>query len=107
MHTLFILNPTAGKQDCTRQLPQQMLPGTVGRGSLLGKHLPHLRRMTQVIAIACRPLFQLAEQLFRDGAQTFLCQRPKDDHFIQTAHKLWPEPDDHRSVQLYPDPRAL
>ena len=24
MHTLFLLNPTAGKQDCTRQLPRQI-----------------------------------------------------------------------------------
>ena len=24
MHTLFLLNPTAGKTDCTQQLPQQI-----------------------------------------------------------------------------------
>ena len=24
MHTLFLLNPTAGKADCTQQLPQQI-----------------------------------------------------------------------------------
>lgn len=24
MHTLFLLNPTAGKTDCTRTLPQQI-----------------------------------------------------------------------------------
>jgi len=24
MHTLFLLNPTAGKADCTRTLPQQI-----------------------------------------------------------------------------------
>ncbi|MCI5572376.1 MAG: protein BmrU, partial [Faecalibacterium prausnitzii] len=24
MHVLFLLNPTAGKQDCTRQLPAQI-----------------------------------------------------------------------------------
>ena len=25
MHTLFLLNPAAGKADCTRTLPQQIL----------------------------------------------------------------------------------
>ena len=32
MHTLFLLNPTAGKADCTRTLPQQIAAAAAGAG---------------------------------------------------------------------------
>ena len=48
--------------------------------------------MVQLVAAAGRPRFQLAKQFFGDGAQAFLCQRAEHDHFVQTAHELWPEP---------------
>ena len=32
MHTLFLLNPTAGKTDCTRTLPQQIAATAAGAG---------------------------------------------------------------------------
>ena len=38
------------------------------------------------------PLFQLAQQLFGDGAEALLFQRAEDDELIQTAHQLRPEP---------------
>ena len=32
MHTLFLLNPAAGKADCTRTLPQQIAAAAAGAG---------------------------------------------------------------------------
>ena len=34
MHTLFLLNPAAGKVDCTRTLPQQIAAAAAGAGGL-------------------------------------------------------------------------
>ena len=33
MHTLFLLNPAAGKADCTRTLPQQIAAAAAARDS--------------------------------------------------------------------------
>ena len=49
-------------------------------------------RVGQLIAAAGSTLFQLAQQLFGDGAEALLLQRAEDDELIQTAHQLRPEP---------------
>ena len=48
--------------------------------------------MGELVAAAGRTLFQLAQQLFGDGAEALLLQRAEDDELIQTAHQLRPEP---------------
>ena len=49
-------------------------------------------RVGQLVAAAGSTLFQLAQQLFGDGAEALLLQRAEDDELIQTAHQLRPEP---------------
>ena len=70
-------------------------------GAALARHranvlLPPARadpgRVGQLIAAAGSTLFQLAQQLFGDGAEALLLQRAEDDELIQTAHQLRPEP---------------
>ena len=38
MHTLFLLNPTAGKSDCTRALPQQIDAAAARAGLATGEY---------------------------------------------------------------------
>lgn len=58
MHTLFLLNPTAGKADCTRTLPQQIAAAAAGAG-LPRRTTPFVLPPTQATPGAvprCRPL---------------------------------------------------
>ena len=42
MHTLFLLNPTAGKADCTRALPRQIDAAAARAGLARGEY--HFRK---------------------------------------------------------------
>lgn len=61
MHTLFILNPTAGKTDCTRQLPQQ-IKAAAARAHLAPEeytikvttHVGHARELAHAAAVQAR-----------------------------------------------------
>ncbi len=44
MHTLFLLNPAAGKADCTRTLPQQIAAAAAGAGLAAANEPRKLRR---------------------------------------------------------------
>ena len=61
MHTLFILNPTAGKQDCTRQLPQQIEAAAARAGLApedytirITSHAGHARELARAAAQAAQ-----------------------------------------------------
>ena len=48
MRTLFLLNPTAGKADCTRTLPQQ-INAAAARAGLRRKNMPFRSQITPVM----------------------------------------------------------
>ena len=48
MRTLFLLNPTAGKADCTRTLPQQ-INVAAARAGLAAKNIPFRSQITPVM----------------------------------------------------------
>ncbi len=56
MHTLFLLNPTAGKTDCTQQLPQQINGSCPGRSCpgeytiRITTHAGHARELARAAA---------------------------------------------------------
>ena len=67
MRTLFLLNPTAGKADCTRALPQQIDAAAVRAGLARGEytiritaHAGHARELANAAARQAR---QAGEQL--------------------------------------------
>ena len=67
MHTLFLLNPTAGKADCTRMLPQQIDAAAARAGLATGEytirttaHAGHARELANA---AARQTRQAGEQL--------------------------------------------
>lgn len=61
MHTLFLLNPTAGKADCTRTLPQQIAAAAAGAGLApedytirVTTHAGHARELSRAAAAAAQ-----------------------------------------------------
>ena len=67
MHTLFLLNPTAGKADCTRMLPRQIDAAAARAGLATGEytiritaHAGHARKLANAAARQAR---QAGEQL--------------------------------------------
>lgn len=61
MHTLFLLNPAAGKADCTRTLPQQIAAAAAGAGLApedytirVTTHAGHARELSRVAAAAAQ-----------------------------------------------------
>ena len=67
MHTLFLLNPTAGKADCTRMLPRQIDAAAARAGLAMGEytiritaHAGHARELANA---AARQAQQAGEQL--------------------------------------------
>ena len=67
MHTIFLLNPTAGKSDCTRALPQQIDAAAARAGLAMGEytiritaHAGHARELANAAARQAR---QAGEQL--------------------------------------------
>ena len=67
MHTLFLLNPTAGKADCTRTLPQQIEAAAARAGLAKAEytvqattHAGHARELARAAALQAR---QAGEQL--------------------------------------------
>ena len=67
MHTLFLLNPTAGKADCTRALPRQINAAAARAGLATGEytiritaHAGHARELANAAARQAR---QAGEQL--------------------------------------------
>ena len=61
MHTLFLLNPAAGKADCTRTLPQQIAAAAAGAGLApedytirVTTHAGHARELARVAAAAAQ-----------------------------------------------------
>ena len=67
MHTLFLLNPTAGKADCTRMLPRQIDAAAARAGLAMGEytiritaHAGHAREFANAAARQAR---QAGEQL--------------------------------------------
>ena len=60
MHTLFLLNPAAGKVDCTRTLPQQIAAAAAGAGLApedytirVTTHAGHARELSRAAAAIC------------------------------------------------------
>ena len=56
MHTLFLLNPTAGKADCTRMLPRQIDAAAARAGLATGEytiritaHAGHARELRRAV----------------------------------------------------------
>lgn len=61
MHTLFLLNPAAGKADCTRTLPQQIAAAAAGAGLApedytirVTTHAGHARELSRAAAAAAQ-----------------------------------------------------
>ena len=61
MHTLFLLNPAAGKADCTRTLPQQIAAAAAGAGLApedytirVTTHAGHARELSRTAAAAAQ-----------------------------------------------------
>ena len=61
MHTLFLLNPTAGKTDCSRTLPQQIAAAAAGAGLApedytirVTTHAGHARELSRAAAAAAQ-----------------------------------------------------
>ena len=67
MHTLFLLNPAAGKADCTRTLPQQIAAAAAGAGLApedytirVTTHAGHARELSREAAAAAQAAEALA-----------------------------------------------
>ena len=63
MHTLFLLNPTAGKTDCTRQLPEQIRAAAARAGRApedytirITSHAGHARELARAAAQTGEPV---------------------------------------------------
>ena len=69
MHTLFLLNPTAGKTDCTQQLPQQINAAAARAGLApeeytirITTHAGHARELARAAAAGAQQSRHLPEQ---------------------------------------------
>ena len=80
MHTLFLLNPAAGKADCTRTLPQQIAAAAAGAGLApedytirVTTHAGHARELSRAAAAAAQkagvemPIAQAAYEVLYEG----------------------------------------
>ena len=80
MHTLFLLNPAAGKADCTRTLPQQIAAAAAGAGLApedytirVTTHAGHARELSRAAAAAAQkagvemPISQAAYEVLYEG----------------------------------------
>ena len=67
MHTLFLLNPTAGKADCTRMLPRQIDAAAARAGLATGEYTiritAHAGHARELAIAAARQARQAGEQL--------------------------------------------
>lgn len=78
MHTLFLLNPTAGKQDCTRQLPRQIEAAAQRAGLSRGDyticvttHAGHAREVAHAEALRARQAGEALRIYTAGGDGTF------------------------------------
>ena len=78
MHTLFLLNPTAGKTDCTRQLPQQIEAAAVRAGLApqdytiqVTTHAGHARELAHAAAVRAQQAGEPVRIFTAGGDGTF------------------------------------